>query len=168
MAEWESAKVFYPTNSMPKYRPKIFLTHSMKKVNFLHLSSKLPFLLLVFLLTFSTATYSQDEPVAEAVEETGGDIAAGEALFKTNCAACHKLDRKAVGPMLRGSGAKFEREWLHSWIKNSQAMIAAGDPLAVKLFEENNRMIMTPFPGLSEKDIDNILAYTDQPRAAPV
>lgn len=124
--------------------------------------------MLVFLLTFSTATYSQDEPVAEAVEETGGDIAAGEALFKTNCAACHKLDRKAVGPMLRGSGAKFEREWLHSWIKNSQAMIAAGDPLAVKLFEENNRMIMTPFPGLSEKDIDNILAYTDQPRAAPV
>lgn len=141
----------------------------MKKVNFLHLSSKLPFLLLVFLLTFSTTTYSQDEPAVEGtVEEAGGDVAAGEALFKANCAACHKLDKKAVGPLLRGVGGKFDRDWLHKWIKNSQALIAAGDATAVRLFEENNKMIMTPFPGLSDTDIDNILAYTDQPKAEPV
>lgn len=151
----------------------------MKKVNFLHLSSKLPFLLLVFLLTFSTTIYSQDDPAekataaeaaappADAPADAGGDVAAGESLFKSNCAACHKLDKKAVGPALRGVADKFDRDWLHDWIRNSQALVAAGDPTAVKLFEENNKMIMTPFPGLSDEDIDNILAYTNQPKSKP-
>ncbi|MRT15717.1 c-type cytochrome [Vitellibacter sp. q18] len=133
----------------------------MKKVNFIHLRSKLPFLLLVFLLTFSTTIYSQDAPAA------GGDVAAGESLFKANCAACHKLDAKAVGPALRGVADKFDRDWLYKWIHNSQALIASGDAQAIKIFEENNKAIMTPFPALSETDIDNILAYTSQPKAVP-
>ncbi len=139
----------------------------MKKVNFIHLRSKLPLLLLVFLLTFSTTIYSQDEaaPAVAAPADAGGDAAAGESLFKANCAACHKMDKKAVGPALRGVADKFDRDWLHKWIHNSQALIAAGDATAVKIFEENNKMIMTPFPGLSETDIDNILAYTSQPKA---
>ncbi|MGB3342966.1 MAG: cytochrome c3 family protein [Aequorivita sp.] len=150
----------------------------MKKVNFLHLRSKLPLLLLVFLLTFSTTIYSQDDPAqqptadeaaapAEASQDTGGDVAAGESLFKANCAACHKMDQKSVGPALRGVADLFDRDWLYKWIRNSQALIAAGDPTAVKLFEANNRAVMTPFPGLSDTDIDNILAYTSQPKAAP-
>lgn len=134
----------------------------MEKVNFLYLRSQLPLLLLVFLLTFSTNIHSQDE-----ASGSGGDVAAGEALFKSNCAACHKMDSKAVGPALRGVADKFEKDWLHNWIRNSQAMVAAGDPLAVKLFEENNKMIMTPFPALSDADIDNILAYTSKPKTQP-
>ncbi len=142
----------------------------MKKVNFIHLRSKLPLLLLVFLLTFSTTIYSQDtlaEGNAEAAASTGGDVAAGESLFKSNCAACHKLDKKAVGPALRGVGAKYDRDWLYKWINNSQALIASGDAQAVKLFEEHNKAIMTAFPALSNSDMDNILAYVDQPKAAP-
>ncbi|WP_347373860.1 c-type cytochrome [Aequorivita sp. Q41] len=141
----------------------------MKKVNFIHLRSKLPLLLLVFLLTFSTTLYSQDTaaPSAEVSADAGGDVAAGEALFKSNCAACHKLDKKAVGPALRGIGAMHDRDWMYKWIKNSSALIASGDPVAVKLFEDNNRSVMTAFPALSNTDIDNILAYTDQPKAEP-
>ena len=145
----------------------------MKKVNFLSLRSKLPFLLLVFLLTFSTTIYSQDDSGEQAAAEeaasvdSGADIAAGESLFKMNCAACHKMDSKSIGPALRGVGDKFEREWLYKWIQNSQGLIASGDALAIKLFEENNKMVMTPFPGLSETDMDNILAYTDQPKPEP-
>ncbi|MCG2417732.1 c-type cytochrome [Aequorivita sp. F47161] len=137
----------------------------MKKVNFIHLRSKLPLLLLVFLLTFSTTIYSQDAAADNAA--AGGDVAAGEALFKANCAACHKLDKKAVGPALRGVGDKFDRDWLHKWIRNSQALIASGDAQAIKLFEENNKAIMTAFPALSDADIDDILAYVDQPKAEP-
>ncbi|WP_310992911.1 c-type cytochrome [Aequorivita marina] len=143
----------------------------MKKVNFIHLRSKLPLLLLVFALTFSTTIYSQDEadaaPAEAPAEDAGGDVAAGESLFKANCAACHKMDKKAVGPALRGVADKFDRDWLYDWIRNSQALIASGDKQAIKLFEENNKMIMTPFPGLSDEDIDNILAYTSQPKATP-
>lgn len=141
----------------------------MKKVNFLHLRSKLPLLLLALMLTFSTTIYAQDEAddAPEVAEASSGDVTAGESLFKANCAACHQLDKKGVGPALRGVGGMFDREWLYKWIQNSQALVKAGDPTAVKLFEENNRMIMTPFPGLSETDMDNILAYTDQPKATP-
>ena len=131
----------------------------MKKVNFLHLRSKLPLLLLAFLLIFSTTIYAQDG---------AGDATAGEALYKANCAACHKLDKKAVGPALRGVAEKYDTAWLHEWIKNSSALIASGDAKAVKIFEENNKAVMTSFPALSEADINNILAYTSQPKPEPV
>ena len=46
-------------------------------------------------------------------------------------------------------------------------MIKAGDPEAVKIFEEYNKVVMTGFPQLSDKDIDDILAYTNQPKEEP-
>ena len=129
----------------------------MKKVNYRNLSSQLSFLLLAFLLTFSTITYSQD----------GADVLAGESLFKSNCAACHKLDKKGVGPALRGVADKYETEWIYKWIKNSQGLIKEGDSKAIELFAANNNSVMTSFPGLSNEDIDNILAYTSQPKPEP-
>lgn len=146
----------------------------MKKVNFIHLRSKLTLLLLMFALTFSANIYSQDAPAETAAPAVdilvvaGGDTAAGESLFKANCAACHKLDKKAVGPALRGVGGVHDKEWMYKWVKNSSALIASGDATAVKLFEDNNKSVMTAFPALSDADIDNIIAYTDQPKAAPV
>ena len=53
--------------------------------------------MLVFLLAFSTNTLAQEE----------GDVKAGEALYKSNCAACHKLDKKGVGPALRNVAEKI-------------------------------------------------------------
>ncbi len=85
----------------------------------------------------------------------------GKKLFNTHCAACHKLNKKAVGPALRGVSQKYDKEWLYSWIKNSAAMIKAGDAQAVAIWEEYNRTAMTAFPQLSNADIDNIIAYTD-------
>ncbi len=64
------------------------------------------------------------------------DIQEGKALFNTNCAACHQLNRKAVGPALRGVTEKYDREWLYSWIKNGTQMIKDGDPQAVAIWEE--------------------------------
>jgi mono/diheme cytochrome c family protein len=96
------------------------------------------------------------------------DVQAGKKLFNANCAACHKLNKKAVGPALKGVSAKYEREWLYSWIKNSAAMIKDGDPQAVAVWEEYNKVAMNAFPLLSNADIDNILAYTDYTPPAPV
>ncbi|MGJ8684796.1 MAG: c-type cytochrome [Nonlabens sp.] len=85
----------------------------------------------------------------------------GEKLFKANCAACHKLFKRAIGPGLLGVTERYEREWLYSWIKNSQALIASGDADAVKIYNEYNQSNMNSFPQLSNEDIDAILAYTD-------
>ena len=109
------------------------------------------FLALLFLVfSFSFNAYSQD-----------ADIAKGKSLFNANCAACHKLNKNLIGPALAGVSAKYEKEWLYSWIKNSSAMIKAGDERAVAIWEEYNKAAMNAFPQLSNMDIDNILAYTD-------
>jgi mono/diheme cytochrome c family protein len=130
---------------------------SMKKMNYQNLSSKLSLLLLAFVLAFSTNILAQEK----------GDAIAGEALYKSNCAACHKLDKKGVGPALRNVAEKYERDWLYKWISNSQGLIKSGDSKAVALFAEYNNSVMTSFPGLSNNDIDNILAYTSLPKPEP-
>ena len=95
------------------------------------------------------------------------DIQEGKALFNTNCAACHQLNRKAVGPALRGVTEKYDKEWLYSWIKNGTQMIKDGDPQAVAIWEEYNRAVMTNYPQFSNEQIDNILAYTNYTPPAP-
>lgn len=89
------------------------------------------------------------------------DAANGKKLFQANCAACHKLDKKLVGPALKGVTEKRENKWLKAWIKNSAELIKSGDKDAIAIFEEFNKMPMMAYPQLSDKDIDDILAYTD-------
>ena len=89
------------------------------------------------------------------------DISKGKSLFNANCASCHKLNKKLIGPALRGVSAKYDKEWLYSWIKNSAALIKSGDDQAVSIYEEYNKVAMNAFPQLSNEDIDNILAYSD-------
>ena len=89
------------------------------------------------------------------------DIQAAKSLFNANCAACHQLNRKAVGPALSGVTEKYDKEWLYSWIRNGTQMIKDGDPQAVAIWEEYNRAVMTNYPQFSDEQIDNILAYTN-------
>ncbi len=150
------------------------MTYNMKNVgNHNSISRKIVFCL-ALMLSFSFTSFSQATPevapaaaqaVAAPVVAAGGDVAAGKALFNSNCAACHKLDAKATGPALRGVANKYDKAWLYKWINNSSAMIKAGDPIAVKIFEENNKAVMSSFPQLSTVDMDNIIAYTSEPKA---
>ncbi len=89
-----------------------------------------------------------------------GDPVNGKSIFNANCAACHKLDKKSIGPALGGITEKRDTEWLKLWIKDNAALRASGDALAIQVFEENGGVAMTPFPGLSDQDIMDILAYT--------
>jgi len=147
----------------------------MKKVgNHNSISRKLLFSLSLTLI-FSLTSFAQD-PAAPAAPEAaapaatkGGDPVKGKELFNANCAACHKLDAKSTGPALRGVAAKHEMAWIYKWVHNSSEVIKSGDAVAVKLFEENNKSVMTAFPQLAEADIDNIIAYTSEvkPTAGP-
>ena len=121
------------------------LSQSLKKLTV----SKF-FALLTLLFSLSFNSFSQEV-----------DIAKGKSLFNANCAACHKLNKNLIGPALAGVSAKYEKEWLYTWIKNSNAMIKSGDERAVAIWEEWNKAAMNAFPQLSNMDIDNILAYTD-------
>jgi mono/diheme cytochrome c family protein/predicted HAD superfamily Cof-like phosphohydrolase len=144
----------------------------MKKVGNHNSISRNLFFSVALMLTFSLNSFSQDAAPAAPVTAptdapavaTGGDAAKGKELFNANCAACHKLDAKATGPALRGVSNKYDMPWLYKWIVNSSALIKSGDAKAVKVFEENNKSVMTAFPQLSNADIDNIIAYTSEPK----
>ncbi len=143
----------------------------MKQVKYRNSASKLLLLGTVFLFSLLNPVFAQEEAAATeaaAVESTtGGDVAKGEALFKSLCAACHKRYKKMTGPALFGVADKYEREWLYSWIRNSAAMIASGDPQAIAIWEEYNKTPMNAFPQLTNADIDDILAYVMVPKADP-
>ena len=155
---------------------KLILLDNMKQVKNRNSASKLLILGTVFLFTFFNTVIAQeptqDQPV-EALEvnteeaSSGGDVAQGEKLFKSLCAACHKRYKKAVGPALFGVADKYEREWLYKWIRNSAELIASGDQRAVAIWEEYNKVSMNAFPQLSNADIDNILAYVMEPKPEP-
>ena len=98
----------------------------MQKVKLSTLAARISLPLLALLLTFSINSTAQEATVI--------DTAAGEALFKANCAACHKLYKKAVGPALYQVGDKYERDWLYRWVRNSQELVQAGDAQAVAIF----------------------------------
>ncbi len=91
------------------------------------------------------------------------DASYGQQLFRENCSRCHSplLYQHSTGPALLNVTERHSREWLYSWIKNSAAMIASGDPEAVKLWEDNNKISMQPMPHLTYQDIDAILAWID-------
>jgi mono/diheme cytochrome c family protein len=86
------------------------------------------------------------------------DAAAGAAIFKQKCTACHGIDKAVVGPALKGIDTKYDEAFLIKWIKNAPAFIASGDAKAVKAAEYSPAM-MSAFPELSDDDIKNIVAY---------
>jgi len=89
-----------------------------------------------------------------------GDVTKGEALFKANCTACHKIDVRMTGPALGPTiSSNTDDKWLTKWIQNNQALIAAKDPKALKIYNEYNQQGMTVFASLSDGDVANILAY---------
>lgn len=151
----------------------------MKKVGNHNSISRMLFLSIALTLSFSLTSFAQTPALAApaadpaaattmAAPATGADAAKGKELFNANCAACHKLDAKATGPALRGVANKYDMAWLYKWVKNSSDLIKSGDAKAVKVYEENNKSVMTAFPQLSNQDIDNIIAYTSEPKAEPV
>ncbi|GAA4375228.1 cytochrome c3 family protein [Hymenobacter koreensis] len=107
------------------------------------------------------ATPAAAAPAAAGTAAPAGDaaaIAAGDALFKGNCAQCHGINEVVVGPALAGIDKRRPTPWLISWIKNSSKMVAAGDEYAVKIFNEYQKQQMPSF-ALSDAEITSILAY---------
>jgi mono/diheme cytochrome c family protein len=102
---------------------------------------------------------------AQLIAQPSAD--AGKTTFRNYCASCHAKDMKtaSTGPALGGTEerwASYPREDLYGWIRNSQAMIKAGQPRAVELWEQYKPTVMTPWPNLTDDDIESLLIYINQ------
>ncbi|MDO7852738.1 cytochrome c3 family protein [Hymenobacter convexus] len=141
----------------------------------------LPHLLLAFVLTFAGIQQASAQAAADVKKEGvapggaaaatpataaapaagGGDaaaVAAGDALFKGNCAQCHAVNEQVVGPALAGITKRRPISWILPWVKNSSKVVASGDDYAVALFNKFNKQQMPSF-ALSDKEITSIVAY---------
>jgi mono/diheme cytochrome c family protein len=100
-------------------------------------------LLLVALISFSYTSIAAD----------------GEALYKANCANCHKPDEEYTGPMLKGARKRAPNpEWPYKWVNNVNAMLET-DAYAKSLLAKYGSK-MTQF-NLPLEDIKAILDYAD-------
>lgn len=84
----------------------------------------------------------------------------GEQLFQ-QCKACHTIGQgKLLGPDLLDISKKQDKEWIKNFIKSSQTMIKNGDPAAVAIFEEFNKLIMIDY-NWPDADIEAVIKYID-------
>lgn len=131
-------KYFNPTNRMMSVLHKFIIVTCIALLGFQTMSAQ----------DFA----SREEAEASEVYQKG------QKIWDNNCASCHKVNAKLIGPPLTGVYDKYEREWLYKWIKNNQALVKSGDALAAKA-AAYDASIMTAFPMLKNEDIDATLVY---------
>jgi mono/diheme cytochrome c family protein len=90
------------------------------------------------------------------------DYEAGKQLFKNNCAACHNMEKRVVGPALKNVVKNQGEEWTTSWIINNNKLRASGDKHANDIFKEYNGMAMPAYEHLGSDAISNIVSYLTQ------
>lgn len=88
----------------------------------------------------------------------------GKALYKANCAACHKEVKNSTGPMLQGAKARWEEageaENLYKWVKDPAALVSSGtSPRAIEM--EGFSPAPMPPQNLTNEEIDAIFKYAD-------
>ena len=76
-----------------------------------------------------------DPEINQEMATTGGE------LFKTNCTACHKTDRRFIGPKMEGILARRSPEWVMNMILDPQLMVEE-DRCAKDLLVEFNGAAM--------------------------
>jgi len=93
----------------------------------------------------------------------------GKKLYEANnCGSCHALDRKVVGPALRGVTDRRSEEWLIKWIRNNEAFRKSGDADANALYKEYGGAAMNIYENLSPNQVKHILEYIKTaPKPAP-
>ncbi len=80
----------------------------------------------------------------------------GEELFKNKCTACHKIEKRFVGPGLKGITEKRTPEWIMNMILVPEKMVAENEE-AKKLLAE----YLSPMANqsLTEEEARAILEY---------
>lgn len=112
------------------------------------------------LMSVSLSAVAQDKANAEE----------GKKLYEANnCGSCHALDKKVVGPALRGVSERRSEEWLIKWIRNNEALRKSGDADANALYKEYGGAAMNVFENLNDLQVKHILEYiktAPKPKAA--
>jgi mono/diheme cytochrome c family protein len=112
----------------------------------------------------NTSEYSDSKGIGPITSITLADINAdlaksGEEVFQNMCTACHKMDKRYVGPALGGITKRRTPEWVLNMMLNPEGMTAE-DPIAKALLEE----YISPMANqnLTEDQAKSVLEYFRQ------
>ncbi len=93
------------------------------------------------------------------------DAAAGEKLFKKNCATCHSWEKPGTGPALKGAVDRIAPgsygdvdSWLKAWIKDNAKLRASGDAYGNAVFAKYGTPMST-FGNLSDAELGEIVNF---------
>ncbi len=81
----------------------------------------------------------------------------GMKLFETNCSACHKIDKRFIGPSPKGIMSRRSPEWIMNMILEPQLMVEQ-DRCAKDLLIEFNGAAMAN-QNMTEQQARDILEY---------
>ena len=84
-------------------------------------------------------------------------VANGKAIFEMNCSACHKIDKRFIGPSPKGIMKRRSPEWIMNMILDPQLMVE-GDRCAKDLLIEFNGAAMAN-QNMTEEQARDILEY---------
>ena len=85
--------------------------------------------------------------------------AKGEKIFLSVCRACHTIGQgRLVGPDLANIQNRLKEDWIVKFVKSSQTVVKSGDPIAVKIFNEYNKIIM-PDQSFTDAQIIDVINY---------
>lgn len=114
------------------------------------------------LLVLGLAACGDDAP-KQPLEVAQGNVQVeeGKSIFRQQCTTCHLFAKDAVGPALQGVLARWDGDSvaLRAYIRNPAASIDAKEPHAVKAWEKWKPSVMTPFPNLSDEELNALIAY---------
>lgn len=80
----------------------------------------------------------------------------GKEIFKAKCTACHKIDKRFVGPAILGVTERRSPEWIMNMILNPEVMVVENE-IAKKLLAEYNAPMANQ--GLTEEEARAVLEY---------
>lgn len=85
-----------------------------------------------------------------------------EYLFNSRCALCHTFGKgDRVGPDLLNVTKRRDRSWLARYVAAPDRVLAAGDPIARKLFAKYPAVRM-PNLNLTEDEVSSLIPYMEQ------
>ena len=84
-------------------------------------------------------------------------VAKGKAIFDSKCLACHKPNKKFIGPAPAGVLDRRSPEWVMNMMLNPEEMVMK-DPIAKQLLIEHNGSPMAN-QNLTEEEARQILEY---------
>lgn len=84
-------------------------------------------------------------------------VETGAAAFKAKCTACHKTDKKLIGPSMKGIYERRHPAWVMNMLLNPTEMVKE-DPIAKALLAEYNNILMIN-QNLSQEEARAIVEY---------